>query len=180
MSCRRVSRELLERFRFGEELDLRCEPHLAHLQTCGACREEVGLDRALVAQLRRALQQRVGDATPPPGSWESVRARALASPGTGPGGAFWLRWARMLPAAVAVAVMAVAVAVPRTAPLRSMPEGRGGEQYQSSIARAPWEVPWYLRYETHVEVAPTRGGALATDFPDPQDPAPPRASGLIE
>jgi hypothetical protein len=79
MTCRKVSRELLERFRFGEELDARSAPHLEHLQTCLACREEVGLDRALVAQLRRALRARVEGYDPSPSSWQLVRDRALAA-----------------------------------------------------------------------------------------------------
>lgn len=78
MSCRRVSRELIERFRFGEELDARSAPHLAHLETCLACREEVGLDRALVRQLRRALQARVEGYGPSDRAWQVVSARALA------------------------------------------------------------------------------------------------------
>jgi anti-sigma factor RsiW len=78
MSCRRVSRELIERFRFGEELDARSAPHLAHLEVCLACREEVGLDRALVRQLRRALQARVDGYGPSERAWQVVSARALA------------------------------------------------------------------------------------------------------
>ena len=180
MSCRRVSRELLERFRFGEELDARSEPYLAHLQTCGVCREEVGLDRALVIQLRRALRERVRDAAPPAGSWESVRARALAAPSTGSGRARLIGWVRMLPAAVAVTVMAVAVVVPRSAPPSPTIQERSSEQYQAITATIKWELPWYLRYETVQPVEPSRGGAMAADFPDLLDPDPPRASGLTE
>ncbi len=183
MSCRRVSRELLERFRFGEELDVRSDPHLAHLQTCGACRQEVGLDRALVVQLRRALRERVGDATPPAGSWDAVRARALAPPARGSVRALLIGWARVLPAAVAVGVMTIAVAVPRDdqVPVAGVAgQERSRSQYQRIAATPKWELPWYLRYRTVQPVEPTRGGALATDFPDPVEPDPPRASGLIE
>jgi len=180
MSCRRVSRELLERFRFGEELDARSDPHLAHLQTCGACREEVGLDRALVVQLRRALRARVGDAAPPAGSWETVRARALAAPSTGSPRALLIGWVRMLPAAVAVGVMVVAVAVPRSTPLPATTQDRSWGQYQTIAAAPDWELPWYLRYRTVQPVEPSRGGALASDYPDPVDPDPPRTAGLME
>jgi anti-sigma factor RsiW len=79
MSCRRVSRELIERFRFGEELDARSAPHLAHLETCIACREEVGLNRALVRQLRRALHDRIEGYGPSEHAWQVVSARALAA-----------------------------------------------------------------------------------------------------
>ncbi|MGH2455899.1 MAG: hypothetical protein ACRDHD_06540, partial [Candidatus Limnocylindria bacterium] len=84
MTCRRVSRELLERFRFGEELDIRSAPHLDHLQICPTCREEVGIDRALVGQLRRALQARVEGYAPSAASWELVRERALATDAPSP------------------------------------------------------------------------------------------------
>jgi anti-sigma factor RsiW len=77
MTCRRVARELIERFRFGP-LDRRSAPHLEHLETCARCREEVGLDRAFVLQLQRALRQRIEGAEPPPSSWSLVRARAIA------------------------------------------------------------------------------------------------------
>lgn len=71
MSCGRVRRELLERFRFGE-LGPESAPHLDHLAQCHACRDEVGTDRALVTQLRRALAARVGDASPPSRAWHRI------------------------------------------------------------------------------------------------------------
>jgi anti-sigma factor RsiW len=76
MTCRKVARELIERFRFGP-LDRRSAPHLEHLETCARCREEVGLDRAFVLQLQRALRERV-DGAEPATSWSTVRARAIA------------------------------------------------------------------------------------------------------
>jgi len=90
MNCRKVARELIERFRFGP-LDRRSAPHLAHLETCARCREEVGLDRAFVLQLQRALRERVEGAEPPSETWSMVRARALAE-GAEPSG--W--WSRLL------------------------------------------------------------------------------------
>jgi hypothetical protein len=77
MTCRKVARELIERFRFGP-LDRRSAPHLKHLETCARCREEVGLDRTFVRQLQRALRERVEGAEPPSSSWSLVRARAIA------------------------------------------------------------------------------------------------------
>jgi len=76
VDCRRVARELIEFFRFGE-LDARSAPHLDHLEVCLACRQEVGLDRELVLQLQRALAARVDDHAPSPGAWLEIRRRAL-------------------------------------------------------------------------------------------------------
>jgi anti-sigma factor RsiW len=145
MSCRRVSRELLERFRFGEELDLRSDPHLAHLQSCAACRSEVGLDRALVGQLRNALRARVAGAAPSPRSWEVVRDRALAleGPRTGPS-SLW-RWMRLAPAAAAMSLMVFAVAVApdwqRPAQIRQV---NPVTFQQMPVSDPEWEMPWWL------------------------------------
>jgi hypothetical protein len=78
MTCRKVCRELLERIRFGEELDFRSAPHLAHLERCLQCREEIGLDRTIVRQLQRALRMRVEAHEPSERAWQVVSARALA------------------------------------------------------------------------------------------------------
>ncbi len=78
MSCRRIRRELLWLVRFGD-LDAGSAPHLEHLAGCQGCRDEVGLDRALVRQLRTALAERIGDASPSPSAWEGVLAR-MAQP----------------------------------------------------------------------------------------------------
>jgi hypothetical protein len=74
MSCRRIRRELLWLVRFGD-FDAGSAPHLDHLAGCQGCRDEVGLDRALVRQLRTALAERIGDATPSPRAWEGVLVR---------------------------------------------------------------------------------------------------------
>lgn len=71
MSCRRVRREVLEIVRFGE-IGPGSSPHLEHLSRCGGCRDEVGFDRALVAQLRRALAARVDPVTPPSRAWYAI------------------------------------------------------------------------------------------------------------
>ena len=76
MSCRRVSRELLERFRFGEELDAECDANLAHLERCADCQHEVAVDRAVARDLRRALRERVDGFEPSPAVWRAVRLQA--------------------------------------------------------------------------------------------------------
>jgi hypothetical protein len=78
MSCRRIRRELLWLVRFGD-LDAGSGPHLEHLAGCQGCRDEIGLDRAMVRQLRTALAERIGDASPSPSAWEGVLAR-MAQP----------------------------------------------------------------------------------------------------
>jgi hypothetical protein len=106
MSCRRIRRELIERFRFGE-LDERSAPHLAHLHGCVDCRDEVGLDRTVVRHLQRALSERVVGHDPSPNAFEGIRQRALA-PAPAWGDGLW-RWARALPAGAAIALMGFAV-----------------------------------------------------------------------
>jgi hypothetical protein len=74
MSCARVCRELLELSRFGE-LDVRSAPHIEHLVDCRACRDVIGLDRALVQQLRVALQARIDGASPSSAAWDGILRR---------------------------------------------------------------------------------------------------------
>jgi anti-sigma factor RsiW len=162
MSCRRVSRELLERFRFGEELDARSEPHLAHLQSCGACREEVGLDRALVVQLRRALRARVDGALPPPRAWEAVRERALsADPPFSRLTSLW-RWVRLAPAAAAMTLMIFAVAVAQDSGRPAGIEQRNWQGFQEMPSAKPgWVMPWWLAARTGPPPVPQAHGPLA-------------------
>lgn len=75
MRCTRVRRELLDSVRFGE-LGPRSASNLEHLSTCADCSDEVGFDRVLVAQLRRALAARVDPDLPPPRAWYAILAEA--------------------------------------------------------------------------------------------------------
>ncbi len=95
MSCRRVRRDLVDRFRFGE-VDRCSSGHLDHLDGCASCREEIGIDQALVRQLRRALQARVAGRSPSPNAFAEIRRRALAEHAASGGMPAASRWARLL------------------------------------------------------------------------------------
>jgi anti-sigma factor RsiW len=186
MSCRRVSRELLERFRFGEELDSRSDPHLAHLQSCTVCREEVGLDHALVVQLRRALQARVAGHAPSDRSWEAVRARALVAEAGPTWSARGVRWARLLPAGAAMAVMVFAVATAGEADRQVALQQRSwpGELERASNDPEPRdaasEVPWWIRWKAAPPISlPATGAIAAVDPSEKLAVAPQPVSGLI-
>jgi anti-sigma factor RsiW len=177
MSCSQVRRELLEHFRFDEELGPRSMPQLAHLESCAECRQEVGIDRELVRHLRRALRERVEGSAPSAASWELVRRRTVERPVRS-----WtvrvLRWGGMLPAAVAgLMVFAIATTsqpghLPGTqAPMlvasaarRAVPpveEAAGWQPAQSNNDRAPQtDAPlpgWPVRPKTVEEVATSFG-----------------------
>ena len=162
MSCRRVSRELLERFRFGEELGLSSEPHLAHLQSCSACRMEVGLDCALVVQLRNALRARVADASPSPRSWEVVRERALAAEAPAARLAAAWRWIRLAPAAAALSLMVFAVAVAQDSERPTAIQQHNLSSFQQVPFQEPeWEMPWWLAARVGPPPTPQSHGPLA-------------------
>jgi anti-sigma factor RsiW len=108
VSCSRVRRELLEHFRFPNELGSRSEPHLTHLESCAACRREVGIDRELVRQLRQALRERVEGSAPSAASWDQIRRRTVDRPAR-PWTMRVLRWGGLLPAAVAGTMMLATV-----------------------------------------------------------------------
>lgn len=75
MSCNRVRRELLWMSRFGE-LGPDSGEHLDHLAACRTCRDEIGFDREMVRQLRRALAVRIEGMEPSARAWEQVRVLA--------------------------------------------------------------------------------------------------------
>ena len=109
MSCSRARRELLEHFALGEELGPRSAPHLAHLESCAECRREVGIDRQVVENLRRALRERVKGGAPSEASWELVRRRTVDSP-VQPWTARAQHWGGMVSAAAAASIMMFAIA----------------------------------------------------------------------
>jgi hypothetical protein len=114
MSCSQVRRELLEHFALREELGPRSWPHLAHLESCAECRREVGIDRELVKQLRRALRERVEDSAPSEASWRLVRHRTLDRP-VQPWMVRVLHWGGILSAAAAAVMMFAVATAPGTA-----------------------------------------------------------------
>ncbi|HET6379688.1 MAG TPA: hypothetical protein VFH63_01450 [candidate division Zixibacteria bacterium] len=195
MTCRRVSRELLERFRFGEELDERSAPHLEHLQTCLTCREELGMDRALVRQLRRALAARVEGYAPSPASWQLVRERALAAE-SGGGLTAFQRMTGMLRAigAAATVALVVAVGMANFSPQEDVADFQLRATGRGEVARAnslptdppPYHKPraWYAptppppppggRFSLIMTYSPT-GEPVATTHPVPRP-----VSGLIK
>lgn len=184
MSCRRVTRELLERFRFGEELDARSDAHLAHLQTCMSCREEVGLDHALVIQLRRALQARVAGHAPSERSWEAVRQRALVVE-AGPTWAERLvRLARLAPAGAAMALMVFAVATAQESdrPAALQPRTWPGELERAVNDLEPGpEIPWWIRWKAAPPISsPSTGIIAAVDPTERPAAAPIPVSGPIQ
>lgn len=128
MSCSRVRRELLELFALGEELGSRSGPHLAHLESCADCRQEVGIDRELVETLRRALRERVDDRAPSESSWGLVRRRTVDRP---PRTIRVPHWGGIASAAAA-GIMMLAVA---TAPQARLFPGTQSPDFVASSAR---------------------------------------------
>ena len=180
MDCRRVARELIEFFRFGE-LDARSAPHLEHLEVCLACRQEVGLDRELVLQMQRALAARVDGHAPSPGAWREIRRRALEEEPP--------RWRlRMLPLSrlalvggTAIVLLAL-VAPSGLSPFDVQPELVYGEPTWQNFEEAasgeqvdPYAGRWWLRYATQAPSA-VASGSLATVDPWEQLVTPSRRS----
>lgn len=176
MSCRRVSRELLERFRFGEALDWQSDPHLRHLESCVACREEVGLDRALVIQLRRALHARVAGHAPSASSWQTIRRRALALETAPSWSDRLIRWARVVPAAAAMGLMVIAVTMARESDRPRLLQPIAWPGFQERAANVPEPpLPLTLRYGGGPQPSVPATGRTAFDDPThrPRPPANP-------
>ena len=160
MSCRRVSRELLERFRFGE-LDGRHAGHLDHLEHCDACRETVGLDQALVRRLRMALQARVESASPSPEAWPLLRQRVMVETAAGD------HWSMLRRLSSPLRAMAAAAALLLITVFSS---GQIGELQQQSFA--PRAIPGFVEWSSIPPPELPRARPLALRLPPPQ-----RASG---
>lgn len=134
MTCHKISRALLERFRFGE-LDAECDEYLAHVERCRECQEEIAVDRALAADLRRALRQRVDDFEPSPAVWRAVRLQAADPEPPGP----W--WAEaVLSLSRAMRVMVPAAALMLAAVLAwTAPEGDSVSLASPFASRLQWQ-----------------------------------------
>jgi anti-sigma factor RsiW len=176
MSCSQARRELLEYFALGEELTPHSAPHLAHLETCADCRHEMGIDRALVRNLRLALRARVEGHAPSGASWEQVRSRTVDRP-VRPWTTEVVHWRGMVSAAAAAGMMLFAVATaPQTATLpmaqssfasaarRVVPpveDARGLPAALSSTRVQPQTYPplpgWPMQTHTQEEVATLNG-----------------------
>jgi len=187
MSCRRISRELIERFRFGDELDSRSAPHLAHLSDCAACREEVGLDRALVLQLQLALRARIASHDPSPRAFNAVRIRALAEEERVSWPARLLRLARVVPAGAAMAIMLTAVINAAGSSEPTLLEARtitwpGVMERADNDPLTPHEAAWWLAHQPPPpNPAPSTGVMASVDLePSGQAKLPPPATGLTE
>ena len=170
MSCSRVRREILEHFRFRAELGPSSSPHLAHLETCAACREEVGIDRALVEQLRRALRERVEGSAPSAAAWDQVRRRTIDRPAR-PWATRVLQWGRLFPAAIAgVLMFAIATASQQALPEISQaqqPAAQAQPAANTQQAETPrWEPPWWSKYRTKQPVPAMTGGPMVAQLPD--------------
>lgn len=135
MSCSQVRAELLEHFAFREELGPRSWPHLEHLESCAECREEVGIDRALIRQLRGALQERMEGSAPSEASWGLVRRRTVDRPAQ-PWTARVVHRGGMVSAAAAACIMLFAVA---TAPDARLSPGTQPVVFDAALARRALE-----------------------------------------
>lgn len=177
MSCSQARRELLEHFALGEELGSRSGPHLAHLESCADCRREMGIDRELVENLRRALRDRVEGSAPSEASWGLVRRRTVDRP-VRPWTVRVVHWGGIASAAAAASIMTFAIAtapgttlLPGTespfvasAARRAVPpleEARGWPPEQSSTYPAPQTYPplpgWPTQTQMSDEAAPRDG-----------------------
>jgi anti-sigma factor RsiW len=94
------------------------------------CRREVGIDRELVENLRRALRERVEGSAPSEASWGLVRRRTVDRP-VRPWTVRVLRWGGMASAAAAGIMM---FAVATTSPTRLLP-GAQSPVFVASLAR---------------------------------------------
>ena len=170
MSCARIAREVIEFFRFGD-LDARSAPHLDHLAVCAACREEVGLDRELVATLQRAIRARVDGHAASPGAWLEIRRRALQpEPPTWRGRL--LPVFRLVPMGAAV-VLALALLAPvgGFSPFRVDPLSTNLPleiRYQEAAVDDPvdpYHGKWWLAYVTAPPPSPPATRVLAATDP---------------
>jgi hypothetical protein len=159
MSCSQVRRDLLEHFRFPEELGHRSGPHLAHLESCADCRREVGIDLVLVDQLRRALRERIEGSAPSAASWEVVRRRTVDS-GQRPWTDRFLRWGGMMPAAATGILMFAVATATYTGVLHEPRSPAANPSAERAVPLGGVEATWINKYRT-LESAAQESSALS-------------------
>ncbi|HEY7452544.1 MAG TPA: hypothetical protein VIA02_08530 [Candidatus Limnocylindria bacterium] len=184
-SCARVTREVIEFFRFGD-LDTRSAPHLDHLAVCADCRAEVGLDRELVVQLQRALRARVDGHAPSPGAWLEIRRRAL-QPEVPTWRARLLPVLRLAPIGATAVVLLALTAPSDLASFRVSPGLAAREPIIRQIQAAPdndavdpYQGRWWLRLVPAPDPeAPATGPVPTADPWEPVAVKVERSSGAI-
>ncbi|MEO8638305.1 MAG: hypothetical protein ABI458_00155 [Chloroflexota bacterium] len=168
MSCSQARRELLQHFALGEELGPHAGPHLAHLESCADCRREVGIDRELVENLRRALRERVEGGARSESSWELVRRRTVDRPV--PWTVRIAHWRGIASAAAAAGMMVFAVV---TAPQTTLLPVTQSPFVASAARRVVppveevrgWPPPPSIAYLAPQKYPPP-GWPMQTQFPD--------------
>jgi anti-sigma factor RsiW len=156
MSCHKVSRLLLERFRFGE-LDADCDQYLAHVERCRECQDEIAVDRALAGQLRRALRERVDGFEPSPAVWRAVRLQAADPEPPGP---WWSRVVLSLTRSMRVMVPAAALMLAAVLAWTG-PEGDTSQLASSFASSLQWREQLATTSEIenpldrHIEIIPS-------------------------
>jgi hypothetical protein len=171
MSCSRVQAELLGHFAFGGELGPRSLPHLEHLESCADCRREVGIDRALVMQLRGALRDRVEGGAPSEASWGLVRQRTVDRPSQ-PWTGRVQQWRSILSTATAAGVLVFAAT---TASRTAFSPGTQSPAFIASVASravppveetSRWPDRQVNRYDPALPVPPLPGWPMETGVVD--------------
>lgn len=135
MSCHKVSRALLERFRFGE-LDAGCDEYLEHVERCSDCQDEIAVDRIVAGQLRRALRERVEGLEPSPAVWRAVRLQATDPE---PRVAWWAQAVLSLSRAMRVMVPATAVMLAAVLTISAPQVGTDEPSASPYASRMQWQ-----------------------------------------
>jgi anti-sigma factor RsiW len=136
---------------------------LAHLESCAACREEVGIDQALVMQLRRALRERVEGGSPSQASWDLVRRRTVDRP-VQPWTRRALRVGGLLPAAFAAIMMFAITTSPNSGLIDRTQAPSPGSTPNAQTAVEPFvqatdvEPPLWTEYRAQRSMPPAAVG----------------------
>lgn len=170
MGCSQVQHELLEHFALHEELGPRSWPHLAHLETCAGCRDEIGVDRELVRQLRRALRARVEGSAPSAAAWRHVRRRTVDRPAQ-PWTLRLVRWGGTLSAATVAAVMMFAVVTAPGTGLISSAESpfvaSAARRALAPVDESSWPAAYVSPYRVPLAIPPMPGWPVNPQLSDP-------------